>query len=85
MRLGSMPKLDKGNKKTSIKYNYDVMSVHCDAIVNFPINGQFEAIRKPDSGYIVCRTFIFTNSNFLSYRNRKQTYKIFNTALILLL
>ena len=45
------------------------MSVNCDFIINFSIYGQFGAIRKMDSGRIVCKTYIFINSNLLSYKN----------------
>ena len=48
------------------------MSENFDVIVIFPIYGQFGAIRKPESGRIVWKTFIFINSNFLSYKNWKQ-------------
>ena len=51
----------------------------------FPIYGQIGATRKPDSGQIVCKTYIFVKSNLLSYKNWKQNEKIFNTALTLLL
>ena len=34
-----------------------------DVIVIFPIYGQFGEIRKPDSGRIVCKTYIFIYSN----------------------
>ena len=43
-----------------------------DVIVIFWIYGQFAAIRKPDSGRIVCKTYIFIKSNLLSYKNWKQ-------------
>ena len=69
MKLGPVTKLDKRNKTTSKKYEDDVMSANCDVIVIFPIYGQFGAIRKPDSGRIVCKTYIFINSNLLFYRN----------------
>ena len=55
MKLGPVPKLDKRNKTTSKKFDDDVMTVNCDVIVIFPIFGQFGAIRKPDSGNIVCK------------------------------
>ena len=42
------------------------MSENYDAIVNFPIYGRFGAIRKPDSGRLVYKTYIFINSNLLS-------------------
>ena len=61
------------------------MSASRDVIVIFPIYGQFEAIRKPESGRMVCKIFIFINSNLLSYKNWKQNSKISNTALIQLL
>ena len=47
------------------------MQENCDVIVTFPIYGQFGAIRKPDSKHIVCKTYIFINSNHLSYKNWK--------------
>ena len=43
------------------------MPKNCDVIVGFPIYGQFEAIRKPHSGRIVRKTYIFINRNLLSY------------------
>ena len=48
------------------------MSEICDVIAIFLIYGQFGAIQKPNSGCIVCKTFIFINSNLLSYKNWKQ-------------
>ena len=69
MKLGPVAKLDKRNKTTSKKFDDDVMSKNCDVIVIFPIYDQFGAIRKPDSGGIVCKTYIFINSNVLSYKN----------------
>ena len=45
------------------------MSTICDVIVIFPIYDQFGRIRKPESGRIVCKTYIFINSNLLSYKN----------------
>ena len=69
MKLGPVTKLDKRNKITSKKFDDDVMSANSDVIVIFPIYGQFGAIRKPDSGRIVCKTYIFINSNLLSYKN----------------
>ena len=69
MKLGSVTKLDKRNKKPSKKCDNDFMSANCDVIVIFTIYGQFRAIRKVDSRYIVCKTYIFINSNLLSYKN----------------
>ena len=48
------------------------MSENFDVIVIFPIYGQFGAIRKPESVRMVWKTFIFINSNFLSYKNWKK-------------
>ena len=41
------------------------MYENCDVISNFPILSQFGAIRKPDSGHIVCKTYTFFHSNLL--------------------
>ena len=37
------------------------MSANFDVITNFPIYGQFGAIQKPESGRMVCRTYISIN------------------------
>ena len=54
------------------------MSVNCDVIVIFLIYGQFRVIRKPDSGRVVCKTYIFRNSNLLSYKNYNHIHIIPN-------
>ena len=72
MKLRQVTKLDKRKKTKSKKYDDEVMSENCDVIVNFPIYDQFGAIWKPDSGCIVCKTYIFINNNLLSYKNLKQ-------------
>ena len=46
-----------------------MISASCDVIVTFQIYGQFEANRKPDSGLMVFKTYIFIKSKFLSYNN----------------
>ena len=48
------------------------MAEICDAIDFFTIYSQFRVIQKMDSGRIVCKTYIFINSNLLSYKNREQ-------------
>ena len=68
MKLGPETKLDKRNKATSKKIDNDVMLENCDVIAIFLIYGQFGAIWKPDSGRIVCKTYISVNSNLLSYK-----------------
>ena len=65
-------KLENINKTTSKKFDDKVMSTDCDVIVIFLIYGQFGAIRKPDSGGRVCKTYIFINRNLLFYKNWKQ-------------
>ena len=69
MKLGSVTKPVKRNKTTSKIFDDDVMSERCDVIAIFPIYGQFVAIRKLDSRWIVCKTYVFINSNLLSYKN----------------
>ena len=69
MKLAPVTKLDKRNKTMSKKCGDDVTSTNCDVIVIFQIYDQFGAIRKPDSRCIVCKTYIFINSNLLSYKN----------------
>ena len=69
MKLGPVTKLDKRNKETSKKIDDDVMSENCNVIAIFPIYSQFGAIRKPDSGRIVFKTYIFINSKLASYKN----------------
>ena len=69
MKLGPVTKLDKRNKTTSTKFDDNVMSANYGVIVIFPIYGQFGAIQKPDSGRIVCKTYIFINSILSSYKN----------------
>ena len=67
MKLGPVTKLDKRKKTASKRFGNDVMLANCNVIVIFPIYGQFGAIRKPDSGRIVFKTYIF--SELLSYKN----------------
>ena len=69
MKLGPVPKLGKTNKTMSKKVDDDDMLANCEAIVIFPIYGQFGAIGKPYSRHIVYKTFIFINSNPLSDKN----------------
>ena len=69
MKLGPVTKLNKRNKITSKKFDDDVMLKNCDVILTFLIYGQFGAILKPDSGRRSCKTYVFINSNLLSYKN----------------
>ena len=72
MKLGPVTKTDNGNTSTSRKFYYDVMSGNCDVLIFFPIYGQLAAIRKPDSGRMVYKTYIFINNNLLPYKKLKQ-------------
>ena len=73
MKLEPVTKLNKKNKTMSKNFDEDVMSENCDVIDIFPIYDQFGPIRKPDSGRIVCKTYIFTNSNLLKTESRTKT------------
>ena len=85
MKLGPVTKLDKRNKTTSKTFDHYVMPENCDVIVIFSIYGQFGAIWKPNSGYLVCKTYISINSNLLSDQNSKQNSKVSAATLTLLL
>ena len=71
MKLRPETKPDKRNKTTSKIFDDDVMPENRDAIVIFPIYGQFGAIWKPDSRRIVCKTYIFINSNLFILQKLK--------------
>ena len=64
MKLGPVTKINKRNK--SKIFDNDVMSKNSDVIVISLIYSQLGAIRKPDSGCIVCKTYVFIKSNLLS-------------------
>ena len=68
MKLGPITKPDKKNKrqkKLTSFYQTDnnVILPNCAVIVIFPLYCQFGTIRKLNSGCIVCKTYIFINSN----------------------
>ena len=69
MKLGPVTQLDKRNKTTSKKFDDGIISENYDVIVIFPIYGQFGEIWKLDSRHTVCKTYVFINSNLLSYKN----------------
>ena len=69
MKLGPVTKLDKRNKKTSKKFDDNLMLESCDVVAFLPITSQFGAIWKPETERIVFKTYISTNSNLLSYKN----------------
>ena len=68
MKLGQVTKRDKRNKTTSKKFDDDLMSEDCDVIAIFPIYDHFGAIWKLDYRRIVCKTYISSNSDLLSYK-----------------
>ena len=68
MKLGPVPKLDKRNKATK-KFDDEVMSENFDVIVIFQTFCQFGAVWRLDSGHRVCKSYVFSNCNLLSYRN----------------
>ena len=69
MKLGPLTKRDKRNTAMSKKIDNDVTPSNFDVIVIFPIYGRFGATRKSDSGHMICKAYIFINSNLLSYKN----------------
>ena len=85
MKLGPVTKLDEKNKTSWKIFVFDVMSENCDVIAIFRIFGQFGAVRRLDSGYGVCKSYVFSNSNLFYYKKSKQNWKISNAALTLLL
>ena len=69
MKLEPVPELDKRNQTTSKKFDDDVISKYCDAIVIIWIFGLFGAVLRPNSSHRVCKKHVFSNSSLLSYRN----------------
>ena len=67
MKLRPVTKINKRNKTVSKRI--DFILENCDIIVIFPIYSQFGAIQEPDSGSAVDKTYVFINSNLLSYKN----------------
>ena len=85
MKLGPVTKLDKRNKTILKKTDDDVMLGNCDILI-FLIYSQFRAIWKPDFGRIVCKTYVFINSNLLSFilNRSEKSHNSHNTTLTLL-
>ena len=69
MKPGPVTTIHKRKKKMSKKIDSDVKSENCDAIIIFPIYDKFGAIQKLNSGNIVFKTYVFINSNLISYKN----------------
>ena len=68
MKLGPVTKLEERTKTTSKKIDYDAMPENCDLIVIFWMFGEFGAVPRPDSGHRVCKSYVFSNINLLSYK-----------------
>ena len=68
MKRGPVTKIVKRNKKPSKKFDVDVVSEYSEVIVIFWIFVQFGAARSPDFGHTVCKSYVFSNSNLLSYK-----------------
>ena len=69
MKLGPLNMASKTRQRH--KNHDDIMSANCDVI--FPIFGQFEAVRKPDSGRMVCSMFSLIVTFYLTkIENRTQ-------------
>ena len=69
MNFGTVTKFDKENTSTSKKFDDDVMSINYDVIVLSLIYRQCSVIWKPDSEFMIYKTYIFINSNVLFYRH----------------
>ena len=69
MKLGPVTKINNTNKTTSKKIDVDAMWENCDIVEIFRIFGKFGAVRRPDSGHRVCKSYFFINSNLFSYKS----------------
>ena len=72
MKLEPVTKLNKGNKTKSKKIEGDAVWANCELIVIFSTYDQLGVVWKPDSRRIICKTYIFINSHFLSYKKLKR-------------
>ena len=68
--LGPETKLLKRNKEMSKKFGMDVMTGNFEVTVIFLIYGQFGAIREPNSGRMVCKTYFFISGNLLKHNQK---------------
>ena len=75
LKLGPVTKRDKRNKITSKKIDFDVMLKNCDANVIFRIFGKFGAIRRPDSGHRVRKSYVFSNRDVFFAKTENKTKK----------
>ena len=75
MKLGKVTKFDKEKLNNVKKFDDNLIFRICDVIAIFLIYGQFGPIWKPDSGRIVCKTYITTSSNFYLTKAENRTKK----------
>ena len=74
MKHGRVTKRDKKNK-TIYKKLAMIHLESCAVVAIFLNYSQFGAIRKPGSGQIVCKTYLFINSNLLFTKAGNRTKK----------
>ena len=79
MKLRPVTKFNKRNKPTS--KNCDLTScrevVTSLSFLGFLANLEQSGCRIPET---VCKSYVFSNSDLLSYKNGKQNYKVSNTT-----
>ena len=80
MEIWPVSKLDKKKKKKKKieklkKIDGNFMSEGCDVIVIFPIYDKFGATWKPNSGCIVCKTYMFHKVIFYLRKTANRTKK----------
>ena len=64
MKLRAVPKIDKTNTVTIEESGDYVVLANCDVVVIFPVYGKFGAIRKLDSGHMVCNYLFSSTATF---------------------
>ena len=69
MKLGPAPKIDKTNTETIEESGDYVVLANCDVVVIFPVYGKFGAIRKLDSGHMVCIYLFSSTATFYLTKN----------------
>ena len=74
MKLGPVTRFDKRNETTSKNSDDDVMSGIVTSVI-FLIFGKFGAVRRPDSGHRVCKSYVFSNSNLFFTKTENKTKK----------
>ena len=75
MKWNLAAKPEKENTTAVKKFVDDVISTNSGIIIIFPLKVHFGAIRKSESGCMICKTNISISSSFLSYQNWNQNWK----------